>query len=58
MNYWPAHGNRVEDNLILSSNRADMAISGISNLGNCFKGNYFNTSIPPGLQSLNNCDAG
>ena len=58
VNYWPAHGNRVEDNLILSSNRADMAISGISNLGNCFKGNYFNTSIPPGLQSLNNCDAG
>ena len=58
VNYWPAHGNRVEDNLILSSNRADMAISGVSNLGNCFKGNYFNTSIPPGLQSLNNCDAG
>ena len=58
VNYWPAHGNRVEDNLILASNRADMAISGVSNLGNCFKGNYFNTSIPPGLQSLNNCDAG
>ena len=58
VNYWPAHGNRVEDNLILSSKRADLAVSGISNLANCFEGNYFNTSIPPGLQTLNGCDEG
>ena len=55
VNYW--RRNRVEDNH-LSSNRADMAISGVSILVKCFKGNYFNTSIPPGLQSLNNCDPG
>ena len=56
VNYWPAHGNRVEENLILSSRKADIAVSGVSNLANCFKGNYFNTSIPPGLQALNGCE--
>ncbi len=56
VNYWPAHGNRVEENLILSSRKADIAISGVSNLANCFEGNYFNTSIPPGLQALNGCE--
>ena len=55
VNYWPAHGNRVEENLILSSRKADIAVSGVSNLANCFEGNYFNTSIPPGLQALNGC---
>jgi len=56
VNYWPAHGNRVEENLILSSRKADIAVSGVSNLANCFEGNYFNTSIPPGLQTLNGCE--
>ena len=56
VNYWPAHGNRVEENLILSSRKADIAVSGVSNLANCFEGNYFNTSIPPGLQALNSCE--
>ena len=56
VNYWPAHGNRVEENLILSSRKADIAVSGVSNLANCFEGNYFNTSIPPGLQALNGCE--
>ena len=56
VNYWPAHGNRVEENLILSSRKADIAVSGVSNLANCFDGNYFNTSIPPGLQALNGCE--
>ena len=57
VNYWPAHGNRVESNLIINSKRADIASSGLSNLGNCFENNYFNTSIPPGLQTLNKCDS-
>ena len=35
-NYWPAHGNTVEENLILNSGKADIAVSGISNLKNCF----------------------
>ena len=55
-NYWPAHGNTVEENLILNSGKADIAVSGISNLKNCFVKNQFDTSIPPGLQLLNNCN--
>ncbi len=55
VNYWPAHGNIVRENLIMDSRRADIALSGVSNLGNCFEGNSFNASIPPGLQTLNGC---
>ena len=54
-NYWPAHGNLIQDNLILNSKKADMALSGISNLGNCFKGNTFQTSFPPGIQTSGEC---
>ena len=57
INYWPAHGNIVQENLIINSRRADIALSGVSNLGNCFDGNSYNISIPPGLQSLNSCDS-
>jgi len=57
VNYWPAHGNIVQENLIINSRRADIALSGVSNLGNCFDGNSYNISIPPGLQSLNSCDS-
>ena len=39
----------------MDSRRADIALSGVSNLGNCFEGNSFNASIPPGLQTLNGC---
>ena len=55
-NYWPAHGNTVEENLIINSGKADIALSGFSNLKNCFVENQFDTSIPPGLQLLNNCN--
>ena len=55
-NYWPAHGNTVDENLIINSGKADIAVTGISNLGNCFKKNQFDTSIPPGIQLLNNCN--
>ena len=57
VNYWPAHGNIVKENLIMNSRRADIALSGVSNLGNCFDGNRYDISIPPGLQSLNGCDS-
>ena len=55
-NYWPAHGNTIDENLIINSGKADIAVTGISNLGNCFKKNQFDTSIPPGIQLLNNCN--
>ena len=54
-NYWPAHGNLVQDNIILNSNKADLALSGVSNLANCFKGNNFKTSFPPGIQTSGSC---
>jgi len=57
INYWPAHGNIIKENLIIDSNHADIALSGLSNLGNCFEGNSYNISFPPGLQSLNGCES-
>ena len=54
-NYWPAHGNIIEQNLIIDSRRADIALSGFSNIGNCFRENQFKTSFPPGLQLLSSC---
>ena len=57
VNYWPAHGNIVQENFIKNSRRADIALSGVSNLANCFDGNSYDISIPPGLQSLNSCDS-
>ena len=54
-NYWPAHGNLVQDNIIINSKKADIALSGLSNMGNCFKGNKIQTSFPPGLQIWNSC---
>jgi hypothetical protein len=32
-----------------------MALSGVSNLANCFKGNSFKTSFPPGIQTSESC---
>ena len=55
-NYWPAHGNIIEENLIINSGKADIAVSGVSNLRNCFEKNQFDTSIPPGIQLFNNCN--
>ena len=57
VNYWPAHGNIVQENFIKNSRRADIALSGVSNLANCFDGNSYDVSIPPGLQILNGCDS-
>ena len=57
VNYWPAHGNIVQENFIKNSRRADIALSGLSNLDNCFDGNSYDISIPPGLQSLNGCES-
>lgn len=54
--YWPATHNIVRDNLVLSSGKADLIVSGFGSVGNCFAGNLFRTSMPWGLQLLNNCD--
>jgi plastocyanin len=54
--YWPATKNIVRGNVVRSSGKADLATSGFGSIGNCFAGNSFRTSMPWGLQLLNNCD--
>ena len=54
-NYYPATGNRVRRNLISGSGRADLALSGLGSLGNCFEGNGYRTSLPWGLEQLQGC---
>lgn len=53
--YWPALGNVVRDNVILGSGRADIAIGGPGNRGNCFAGNEHRTSLPPALEWTQGC---
>ena len=54
-NYWPATNNTFRDNVILTSARADLALSGLGTIGNCFEGNAHLTSTPWGLQMLQGC---
>ncbi len=54
--YWPATNNIVRDNIVLNSGVADLAVTGLGSVGNCFAGNVYRTSMPWGLQILNNCD--
>src|SRR6266545_1192314 len=37
--FWTSSGNRVRDNLVRGSGRADLALSGPAGPGNCFAGN-------------------
>lgn len=53
--YWPATGHIVRNNTVLGSGRADLAVSGLGSIGNCFSGNIYRTSLPWGLQALNGC---
>lgn len=53
--YWSATGNVIRDNVIRNSGKADLATTGPGTIGNCFAGNHFRTSMPWGLQLLNNC---
>jgi parallel beta-helix repeat protein len=54
-NYYPATDNTIRDNVILNSGRADLAMSGLGNIGNCFAGNVHRTTIPWGLEILQGC---
>ena len=55
-NYYPATGNIIRDNIIIESGRADIAVSGLGNLGNCFANNVHRTTLPWGLALLQRCD--
>lgn len=54
-NFWPGRGNVVRNNVVRRSGRADLAVSGPFGGGNCFEGNEFETSAPPGLELFNGC---
>ena len=50
-------GNRVRDN-VLAANRVDLAVRGRSDLAtldNCFAGNRFARSLPPGIETALRC---
>ena len=56
---WEARDNRVVDNVVEDSRVADIAAGGLSDvseLGNCFAGNTFETSAPESLEELAPCD--
>ena len=54
-NLWLTHGNRVLDNSVSGSGRADLALGAPSVEGDCFAGNDFTTSMPPAIQLVAGC---
>jgi hypothetical protein len=55
-NFWTSSFNRVEDNTVEGSGRADLALAGPSGPGNCFSANDVTTTLPVGLQAFATCD--
>jgi plastocyanin len=53
--FWTASRNRVRDNVVQGSGRADLALAAPAGEGNCFQGNQARTSIPVGLQAFQRC---
>lgn len=53
---WFASGNRVRDNVVVGSGRADLALSGPAGAGNCFSGNTAGRTVPAALQAFQRCD--
>jgi plastocyanin len=52
---WTSSRNRVVDNVVQGSGRADLALAAPAGVGNCFQGNQARTSIPVGLQAFQRC---
>jgi plastocyanin len=48
----------VRNNTVAGSGIADLALTGPAGTGNCFEGNAFNSSSPPGLDRFLPCDGG
>jgi hypothetical protein len=55
-NLWPTADNRVVDNIVRRSGRADLALGAPSAGGDCFSGNDATTSSPPRIQTLYGCE--
>jgi hypothetical protein len=54
-NLWLTSGNRVEDNLVRRSGRADLALGAPGGGQDCFADNHFDTSAPVGIEVQNGC---
>lgn len=54
-NFFFSRSARVADNVVTGSGVADLALAGPAGSGNCFSGNRFRTSAPPGLQLMLPC---
>ena len=48
---------QVKNNLIMDSGYTDLALAGPWGPGNCFEGNIYQTSTPPLLEQLHNCES-
>lgn len=55
-NLYMSAGNRVADNVIEGSGRADIALAGPADTGNCFEGNGDIVTLPVGLEVVQSCD--
>ena len=49
-------GNRVAENVVEGSGRADIALAGPAASGNCFAGNEAAFTLPVGLEVFQSCD--
>ncbi len=54
-NIWPSGGNRVVDNIVRGSGRADLLLGGPLEQGTCFGGNDASTTVPLLLRQLHAC---
>lgn len=54
--FWMSSDNRVVENVVEGSGRADLALAGPAGRGNCFAGNTFASSLPAGLEWFQGCE--
>jgi Right handed beta helix region len=54
-NFYPARDNIIQNNTVLRSGRADLALSGPKSSGNCFSQNTVSVAVPVGLTHLQGC---
>ena len=48
---------QVKNNIIMDSGYTDLALAGPWGPGNCYEGNIYQTSTPPLLEQLHNCES-
>ncbi|BDA77500.1 hypothetical protein LPTSP3_g04300 [Leptospira kobayashii] len=54
-NIWISNNNKIKNNIVLSSGRGDITMSGPVSVGNCFENNTISQSSPPLLDTLQSC---